>query len=152
MSKLGQDLIQAADEGLAFARGDLKPGSYRLHIPEDIDVKAIRERFDMSQSNFAAQFAIPEPTLRDWEQHRRKPSGMARLFLLLLAHEPAAVRRVMVSLAKPGKDAPPARDDDAEVPHVHAGVLGRIKPHHRSPGRLRVASRPAKHRFARKKR
>ena len=147
MSKLGQDLIQAGDEALAFARGELKPGSYRLHIPEDIDVKAIRERFEMSQSNFAAQFAIPEPTLRDWEQHRRKPSGMARLFLLMLAREPAAVRRMMTALAKP---APPARDD--AVPHVHAGVLGRVKPHHRSPSPLRLAMKHAKHRVARKKR
>src|SRR5262245_28674424 len=100
MTKLGRDLIQAADEALAIARGHADPRTYRLHVPDDVDVKGIRERLDLTQSDFAARFAIPEATLRDWEQHRRKPSGMARLFLLMLAREPAAVHRVLSALAR----------------------------------------------------
>jgi putative transcriptional regulator len=100
MTKLGQRLIQAADEALDFARGNLDPKSYRLHIPEDIDVKEIRSRLELSQTGFATKFAIPEPTLRDWEQGRRKPSGMARLFLLLLRYEPAAVHRLLSALER----------------------------------------------------
>jgi putative transcriptional regulator len=100
VSKLGQRLIKAAKEGVAIARAEQDPATYRIHVPDDIDVKAIREKFELSQSGFAARFAIPEATLRDWEQHRRKPSGMARLFLSLLAREPAAVRRVFASLLR----------------------------------------------------
>ena len=98
MTDLGRRLIKAAKEGVAIARNEQDPATYRVHIPDDIDVKTIRENFKLTQSGFAARFAIPEATLRDWEQHRRKPSGMARLFLLLLAREPAAVRRVLASL------------------------------------------------------
>jgi putative transcriptional regulator len=102
MTKLGQRLITAADEALDFARGNLDPKSYRLHIPEDIDVKEIRDHLELSQSGFATKYAIPEPTLRDWEQGRRKPSGMARLFLLLLRYEPDAVHRLFSALARGG--------------------------------------------------
>jgi putative transcriptional regulator len=100
MTGLGQRLIKAAEEGVAIARNKQDPATYRVHIPDDLDVKAIREEFELTQSGFAARFAIPEATLRDWEQHRRRPSGMARLFLLLLAREPAAVRRLMASLMR----------------------------------------------------
>jgi putative transcriptional regulator len=100
MTDLGRRLIKAAKEGVAIARNEQDPATYRVHIPDDIDVKTIRESFELTQSGFAARFAIPEATLRDWEQHRRKPSGMARLFLLLLAREPAAVRRVLASLVR----------------------------------------------------
>jgi DNA-binding transcriptional regulator YiaG len=100
MTDLGRRLIKAAKEGVAIARNEQDPATYRVHIPDDIDVKTIRENFELTQSGFAARFAIPEATLRDWEQHRRKPSGMARLFLLLLAREPAAVRRVLASLVR----------------------------------------------------
>ena len=99
MTDLGRRLIKAANEGVAIARNEQDPTTYRVHIPDDIDVKTIRESFKLTQSGFAARFAIPEATLRDWEQHRRKPSGMARLFLLLLAREPAAVRRFMAALS-----------------------------------------------------
>jgi putative transcriptional regulator len=99
MTKLGQRLITAADEALDFARGSFDPKRYRLHIPEDVDVREIRNRLELSQTSFAAKFAIPEPTLRDWEQGRRKPNRMARLLLLMLRDEPAAVRRVLNALA-----------------------------------------------------
>jgi len=102
MTDLGRRLIKAAKEGVAIARNEQDPTTYRVHIPDDIDVKTIRESFKLTQSSFAVRFAIPEATLRDWEQHRRKPSGMARLFLMLLAREPAAVRRFMTWLARAG--------------------------------------------------
>ena len=35
MSKFEKRLIQAAKEAVAFARGELAPGSYRVHTPDD---------------------------------------------------------------------------------------------------------------------
>jgi putative transcriptional regulator len=75
VSKLEKRLIQAAKEGVAIARGELDPASYRVH---------------------------------------------------------------------------PADDDDAAP--VHAGLLMRVKPHHRTPGGLRTASKHVKHRVGRKSR
>jgi hypothetical protein len=33
MSKLGKKLIAAMDEGIAIARGEADPSTYRLHVP-----------------------------------------------------------------------------------------------------------------------
>jgi putative transcriptional regulator len=103
MSKLGKDLIQAADEALAIAGGGLDPKTYRVHIPKDIDVKQIRKSYHLSQSKFAQQFDIPIATLRDWEQKRRRPERLARLLLLMLALERPAVQRVLVALSSTGR-------------------------------------------------
>ena len=144
MTKLGQDLIKAAKEGVAIARGEQDSATYRIHVPDEIDVRAIRESFDLTQSDFAAKFAVPVTTLRDWEQHRRKPSGMARLFLLMLAREPTAVCRVLKVLrlrtgGRRGKFHPATyRVSSPEVGrHVPAGVLmrdGRVRAHQKSLG------------------
>jgi hypothetical protein len=37
VSKLGKRLIQAAREGVAIARGELDPGTYRVHHAPDDD-------------------------------------------------------------------------------------------------------------------
>lgn len=48
MSKLGKKLIVAAREGVAIARGEVDPSTYRLHIPSEIDVKAMRRKLGMT--------------------------------------------------------------------------------------------------------
>jgi len=75
MTKLGQRLLKAADEALGIARGKADPKTYRIRIPSHVDVQAMRKRTGLSQTAFAARFAIPVSTLRDWEQHRRMPEG-----------------------------------------------------------------------------
>ena len=52
MSKLGKKLIAAAKEGIAIARGEADPGSYRLHVPAKIDVRAMRRKLGMTQETF----------------------------------------------------------------------------------------------------
>lgn len=37
-----------------------------------IDIKSIRTKTGMSQSEFANSYNIPVATIRDWEQDRRK--------------------------------------------------------------------------------
>jgi putative transcriptional regulator len=37
----------------------------------------------MSQKEFADRYGIPEATLQDWEQHRRKPDAATRSYLRL---------------------------------------------------------------------
>jgi putative transcriptional regulator len=40
-----------------------------------LDVKQIRERYDLSQSEFAALLGVSIKTLPNWEQGRRSPQG-----------------------------------------------------------------------------
>jgi putative transcriptional regulator len=95
MTKLGKRLIGAAREGRAIARGESDPATFRLHVPDEIDVQAIRKKLGFSQAQFAAKFGIPRGTLRDWEQRRRKPEGPARVLLLVIEDNPQAVTRAL---------------------------------------------------------
>jgi putative transcriptional regulator len=95
MSKLGKRLIASAKEARRIAQGKADPATYRVHIPDQIDVAAIRRRTKLSQNAFAATFGIAPATLKDWEQHRREPEGPARALLLVIDREPEAVRRAL---------------------------------------------------------
>src|SRR5260370_27440550 len=95
MSKFGKRLIKAAKEARAIARGEAKPDRYRVHVPTDIDVRGIRSQLGLSQAAFAGRFGIPQGTLRDWEQERRRPDGAARVLLLVIQEEPEAVSRAL---------------------------------------------------------
>jgi putative transcriptional regulator len=94
-SRAGSRILQGAKEALAFARGEADPKDYRIHVPPDIDVKTIRRRLKLTQDEFSRRFGIPQGTLRDWEQGRRRPEGPARAFLLVIQHEPKAVERAL---------------------------------------------------------
>jgi hypothetical protein len=61
MSKLGKKLIVAAREGVAIARGEADPSTYRLHIPSKIDVKAMRKKLGMTQETFALRYGKSGP-------------------------------------------------------------------------------------------
>jgi putative transcriptional regulator len=99
MSKLGKRLIAAAREGRAIARGEAAPGTYRIHVPAEIDVRRIRRQLGLSQDEFAARFGLSVATVREWEQDRRKPEGAARVLLTVIEREPEAVTRALVAAA-----------------------------------------------------
>jgi putative transcriptional regulator len=95
MTNLGKRLVRAAREANAIAKGELDPSTYRVHVPQVIDVQAVRKRLHMSQGEFAARFGIPIGTIRDWEQHRRHPDGATRVLLTVIDKEPEAVERAL---------------------------------------------------------
>ena len=94
-SKAGSRILQGAKEALAFARGEADLKNYRVHVPAEVNVKTIRRRLRLTQDEFSRRFGIPQGTLRDWEQGRRRPEGPARAFLLVIQHEPKAVERAL---------------------------------------------------------
>jgi putative transcriptional regulator len=92
----GERMIESARQALAFASGKEDHGC-EVHVPDDIDVKAIREKIALSQSEFAKLFGLSKRTLEHWEHGRRVPSGPARAFLTVIAREPDAVRRALLA-------------------------------------------------------
>ena len=60
-----------------------------------LDVRAIRERFNMSQSQFSAFLCISARTLEKWEQGQRSPDGAAITLLRIMEKEPEAVMRAL---------------------------------------------------------
>jgi putative transcriptional regulator len=95
MSKLGKRLITAAEEGLAIARGEADPSTFRVHIPAAIDTRSIRKTLKLTQQQFATHYHIPVATLRDWEQGRRMPDAPARALIAAIREEPEVVRRAL---------------------------------------------------------
>src|SRR6516164_10975270 len=96
MSKRAFDKIAAGlKDAITIARGEADRASYHVHVPADVDVGRIRRKLKLSQSEFAARFAIAPGTLRDWEQKRKRPEGPARVLLMVIEREPNAVERVV---------------------------------------------------------
>jgi putative transcriptional regulator len=93
MSKAGESILRGAREALAYARGE--SDGFVAHVPEQVDVKAIRRRMSLSQAKFATQFGFALDALRNWEQGRRQPELAARAFLMVIDRDPEAVRRAL---------------------------------------------------------
>ena len=68
MSKAGESNLRGAREALAYAQGECE--GFVAHVPEPVDVKAIRERVGLSQAKFAARFGFALDAVRNWEQGR----------------------------------------------------------------------------------
>jgi putative transcriptional regulator len=68
--------------------------------PAKVDVRAIREKLKLSQSEFAARFGFTAASVRQWEQGRRHPHGPARVLLTIIEREPNAVRRALAATCR----------------------------------------------------
>lgn len=93
MSKAADSMLRGAEEALAYARG-VREG-FAAHVPDEVDVRAVRARLGLSQRQFAARFGFAMDALQNWEQGRRRPDGAARAFLTVIDREPEAVARAL---------------------------------------------------------
>ncbi len=92
----GERMIASAKQALAFAKGE-QDTHCEVHVPAEIDVRAIREKICLSQTEFAKLFGLSKRTLEHREHGRRVPTGPARAFLTVIASEPDAVRRALLA-------------------------------------------------------
>lgn len=95
MSKVADSIRRGLNEALAYAEGKADANAYRAHVPERIDVKAIRTKLDMTQEEFAGRFGFSVNTLRHWEQGSRQPEGPTRAYLLVIDRAPKAVQKAL---------------------------------------------------------
>jgi transcriptional regulator with XRE-family HTH domain len=70
-------------------------------LPE-IDPKKVRERFGISQAEFAARFCLELDTIQNWEQGRYRPDPTAQLLLKLIQDYPALIEAVVTGTVWPG--------------------------------------------------
>ena len=64
---------------IAHSRGEKT--EIRLFVPEEVNVKQVREKTGLTQNQFASTFGISLGTLRHWERGDRKPQGPALVLL-----------------------------------------------------------------------
>ena|ERR1700683_2763972 len=93
--KVAQSIRRGLRQALAYAKQEGRSADYRVHIPTDIDVKAIREKLALTQTQFAARFGFSVNTLRHWEQGKRQPEGPTRAYLTVIARTPKTVERAL---------------------------------------------------------
>ncbi len=98
MSKRAFDKIAAGlNEALAVARGEV--GTAKMHVPPEMDVRAVRTKTGLSQDAFASSFGFTVHQVRQWEQGRNRPLGAMRAYLLVIDRRPEVVREALEATA-----------------------------------------------------
>src|ERR1700693_6001655 len=80
------ELLGSVREAGAILRGQKRPS--RRIIVSSSGVRRIRERTNLSQSEFAHLLGVSVKTLQNWEQDRRHPTGPAAALLRIIAYAP----------------------------------------------------------------
>ncbi len=92
----GRKIINGLHDAVAHAKGNSSAARTRVvRVPEQVDVKAIRQRMGLSQSEFSIRFGFALDALQNWEQGRRFPDGSARVLLRVIERHPECVEDVL---------------------------------------------------------
>ena len=90
----GRRLIKSVKQAVAWANGEDVPVRVTMVSVERasvVDVRSVRRKLGLSQTQFAARFGFTPATVKNWEQGRTQPDGPARILLAVIAHHPEAV-------------------------------------------------------------
>ena len=92
---VGGRIIEGLEEAIAWTRGENDRARVTLvHVPI-VDVRKVRKKMKLSQTQFAVKFGFPQATLRNWEQGRSHPDASTRVLLAVIAKHPDAVEDVL---------------------------------------------------------
>ncbi len=89
--KLGASVKQAGK----IKRGEMKAS--RVVDLKPMDIREVRKKLNLSQSEFALMIGVSLSTLQNWEQGRRRPEGPAQALLKVAASNPKAVIDALAS-------------------------------------------------------
>src|SRR5579862_1413648 len=94
-STVGASIIKGLAQAIAWTRGEDDDVRVTLvHVPQ-VDVREVRTKMGLSQTQFATKFGFPPATLRNWEQGRSRPDAPTRVLLAVIAKHPEAVEDVL---------------------------------------------------------
>lgn len=93
LSPLGKKIVEGLEEGAAFMRGEITLPV--RHYPGPVDVKAVRAKSGLSQSEFAGRYGFSARTVQEWEQGRTQPDSAVRAYLTVIARNPKAVEEAL---------------------------------------------------------
>jgi putative transcriptional regulator len=125
-----EEMMTGLDEVDACLAG--KAAGYRVNLPAEVDVKAIRKRLNMTQSRFSDTFGFSLDAVKHWEGGRRTPESSARAFLTVIARNPKAVISALhqpalanatknsIAAAKKGRFRKPTKTDVSARPSAKA--------------------------------
>lgn len=93
---MADSIRRGLEEAVSYGKGQAAEAkAFGVHVPEFIDVKAIRAKLGMTQEEFAGRFGFSVNTFRHWEQGLRQPEGPTRAYLLVIDRAPKAVQKAL---------------------------------------------------------
>lgn len=84
-----EQMMDGLSDVEAFLAG--KQEGFKVHVPQEVDVKAIRNRLGMTQARFSGVFGFSLDAIKHWEGGRRTPEAPARTLLTVIDKNPRAV-------------------------------------------------------------
>jgi len=84
-----EQMMDGLNDVEAFLAG--KQVGFKAYVPQEVDVKAIRNRLGMTQAKFSDTFGFSLDAIKHWEGGRRTPEAPARTLLTVIDKNPAAV-------------------------------------------------------------
>jgi len=93
MSEVYESIKRGLEEAIAYGQG--KKNGARIHKVPIVDVRKLRLKIGVSQSEFATAFGVSLGTLRRWEKWERFPRGPALILLNLLHEKPQTFHKVL---------------------------------------------------------
>ena len=96
--ELFEELLGSVKEAVAISKGEAKPS--RVFRIDPVDVKAIREKAGLSQSELANMMRVSVRTLQNWEQGRRRPTGPASALIRIFEKAPQSAVDALCGNAK----------------------------------------------------
>jgi putative transcriptional regulator len=96
-TSLAAGLLKGIEQAAEHFRGGRKMTMYDCHVPDHIDVRALREGTGLSQAEFAARYALNPRTVQEWEQGRAEPDVAVRAYLTVIRANPGAVERALAA-------------------------------------------------------
>jgi putative transcriptional regulator len=95
LSRVGKDVIAGLKEAIAHAKGQIALPARNYQVPGPVDVRAIRARSGLSQSEFAREYGFSVRTLQEWESGGARPPSAVRAYLTVIDRNPKAVRAAL---------------------------------------------------------
>ncbi len=84
-----EKLVASVRQAGKIRRGEMRAS--RVFDLKPTDIKTVRKKLKLSQSEFALMIGVSVSTLQNWEQGRRHPEGPAQALLKVAASNPKAV-------------------------------------------------------------
>lgn len=90
------ELVSSVRDMGRHMRGEKVAGARVTRVREP-NVRAIRRKTGLSQSQFALLIGVNLRTLQNWEQSRTRPTGPARALLRIVEKDPKAMLTLHVA-------------------------------------------------------
>ena len=95
MSNAFDEIKSGLQDAVAWQKGDHTKGMAHFVKSLDIDVKAIREKLNVTQEAFCSMYGVSLSTLKKWETGAREPEGPTKAYLYLISQKPSVVKKVL---------------------------------------------------------